>query len=278
MKKANKNQRHEPYIGSVRFFRHLILTVVFLLILIPTVTSIVLGIDNRSLKSRFQAEQDLVLQQSNKIIELQQERTDNQQQEEATNTASAGEERWETILVNDSRMLPYDFEVSLVSVGADQSVDERIAPMLENMLRDAANDGAVLKVISSYRDLETQQNLFTNSVNDLMVAGASYKDALYRTRQHIAMPGKSEYQTGLCVDIIPASLSSEAEAASDSSEMMWLRDNCFRYGFILRYPEGKTEVTGLEFKPYCFRYVGRTAAEEIMNKGITLEEYLGVNE
>lgn len=275
MKKTNEKQSYEPYIGSVRFFRHLILTVLFLMILIPVVTSILFGLDNRKIKKRFEEEQSLVLQQSDKIIELQQELTE-KQMEEPGEPVSVGEGQWEMILVNDSRILPYDFEVSLVSVGDNQNVDERIAPMLENMLRDAESEGVLLKVVSSYRDLETQQNLFTDSVNRLLAEGSSYKDAFYRTRQNIAMPGKSEYQTGLCVDIIPAFAGSVDEAVSDSSEMMWLRDNCYRYGFILRYLEGKTEITGMEFKPYCFRYIGRTAAEEVMKKGITLEEYLGV--
>ena len=85
----------------------------------------------------------------------------------------------------------------------------------------------------------------------------------------VAVPGTSEHQLGLALDII-----SETDE-DDTATWQWLNENCWRYGFILRYPEEKIQITGITYEPWHFRYVGVEAAQEITEQGITLEEYLG---
>lgn len=292
MRKTNEDRGIEPYIGSVRFYRHVILAVLALLILIPICISIILGVKYHNFQKRFEEENNLVLQQAAQIFELQQALAGKQRQQKQPSSepveketgkaveqssAAVGKGSWELVLVNDANTLPYDYTVALTSIDGKQSVDERIAPMLESMLKDAKSKGYSFRVTSGYRDMERQQNLFLDMVNKMTESGISYKEAFYRTKQKIALPGKSEHQTGLTVDLVPYNKVSESSVEGSSPEMVWLRDNCQNYGFILRYPSGKSDITGIEYEPYCFRYVGREAAETIMQKGITLEEFLGVN-
>lgn len=292
MREAYRDQEQEAYIGSVRFYKHVVMTVLALLILIPICVSIILGVKYHNLQKRFEEENNLVLQQAAQIFELQQALAGKQQQkqkqpssepaERETEKADVGQSSaavdkgsWELVLVNDAHTLPYDYTVSLTSIDGKQSVDERILPMLQSMLKDAETKGYSFRVTSGYRDMERQQNLFLDMVNKMTESGISYKEAFYRAKQKIALPGKSEHQTGLAVDLVPNNKVSESTVEGSSPEMVWLRDNCKNYGFILRYPAGKSEITGVEYEPYCFRYVGQEAAALIMDKGITLEEYLG---
>jgi hypothetical protein len=98
--------------------------------------------------------------------------------------------------------------------------------------------------------------------------GMSHEDAVAKALTIVAVPGTSEHQMGLALDII-------AEFDSDSSATWtWLKNNSWRYGFILRYPADKEAVTGISFEPWHFRYVGVPTAQEITEKGLCLEEYL----
>ena len=103
-----------------------------------------------------------------------------------------------------------------------------------------------------------------------MVQGYSEAEARRLAEQWVAVPGTSEHQLGLAVDI-----SMEDTATQTTSDMwQWLMKNSYKYGFILRYPEDKTNITGISYEPWHYRYVGREAAEEIYRSGLCLEEYL----
>ncbi len=90
------------------------------------------------------------------------------------------------------------------------------------------------------------------------------------------MPGYSEHATGLSLDITSEDYQNLDEKQADTAESKWLAENCYKYGFILRYPPEKADITGIIYEPWHYRYVGKEAAKEIKEKGITLEEYLGV--
>ena len=92
------------------------------------------------------------------------------------------------------------------------------------------------------------------------------------TDLHEARPGFSEYQTGLSLELIHGKNENQDEF-KDSKEFAWLKNNAYKYGFILRYPEGKENITGFSYKPYYFRYVGRNASRIIWKENIALEEY-----
>ena len=95
-----------------------------------------------------------------------------------------------------------------------------------------------------------------------------------KAEDYVAKPGFSEHQTGLCIDVT----NRDKYFVKGTEEADWIANNCYKYGFIIRYPEGKENITGISYEPWHIRYVGKEIAKQIHNKGITLEEYLGVNQ
>ena len=139
------------------------------------------------------------------------------------------------------------------------------ANALENMFNDAKNDGINLIAISGYRSYDYQKVVYDRSV---ATEGQEY------TNNYVAIPGTSEHQTGLVMDLLSDEYSSLDEGFENTMAFQWLMKNMSNYGFILRYPRGKEDITGYDYEPWHLRYVGVNAAKEIMSKGITLEEYL----
>ena len=140
---------------------------------------------------------------------------------------------------------------------------------------DACNAaGARAYVISAYRSPEQQQALFSGKVARLMAAGMSRTDAEAEATTVVLLPGTSEHHLGLAVDIIDTKLWALDERQAQMPAQQWLMENSWRYGFILRYPPGKTAVTGIIYEPWHYRYVGCALAAELYESGLTLEEYL----
>ena len=175
---------------------------------------------------------------------------------------------WKLILVNAEHPVPEDYSVTLKELRNDQWVDERIYPELQQMFDDARAEGIYPLINESYRSAERQQEILDNYIAAYEAEGLSTEEAQQRALEVVAKPGTSEHQLGLALDII-------VEYEEDSTQTwQWLKENCWRYGFILRYPEDKTEITGISYEPWHFRYVGAEAAQQITERGITLEEYL----
>lgn len=139
------------------------------------------------------------------------------------------------------------------------------ANALENMFNDAKEDGINLIAISGYRSYDYQKVVYDRSV---ATEGQEY------TNNYVAIPGTSEHQTGLVMDLLSDEYLSLDEGFENTMAFQWIMDNMTNYGFILRYPKGKEDITGYDYEPWHLRYVGVDVAEEIMSKGITLEEYL----
>ena len=114
---------------------------------------------------------------------------------------------------------------------------------------------------SAYRSYESQKNVYNNRVKN---QGKESADA------YVAKPGFSEHQTGLCIDIT----NKDRYFVEGTEEVEWLKENCSKFGFIIRYPKDKKDVTGIEYEPWHIRYVGKDVAKYISDNGITLEEYL----
>ena len=187
--------------------------------------------------------------------------------EEDPAQTDAGDD-WKLILVNAEHPVPEDYSVTLKELRNDQWVDERIYPELQQMFDDARVEGIYPLINESYRSAERQQEILDNYIAAYEAEGLSTEEAQQRALEVVAKPGTSEYQLGLALDII-------VEYEEDSTvTWQWLKENCWRYGFILRYPEDKTEITGISYEPWHFRYVGAEAAQQITERGITLEEYL----
>ena len=185
-----------------------------------------------------------------------------------TTEAPPVDESWKLLLVNASHPLPENFTVELKALRNGHHVDERIYPELQQMFDDARAVGIYPLINESFRTAERQQQIMDKYIAGYEAQGMSHDDAVKKAQSIVALPGTSEHQLGLALDII-------AEFDTDSTATWnWLRDNAWRYGFILRYPADKVDITGIDYEPWHFRYVGKQAAEEITKQGLCLEEYV----
>ena len=193
--------------------------------------------------------------------------------DDAYHDISFSREDWKIMLVNKQHPIPDDYDFPLGTISGSMRCDERIIQPLLDMMKAARNDGVSLIICSPYRDMDRQTMLFTNKVNRYMDAGMSYMDAYNLASQAVTVPGSSEHQVGLAIDIITDGYSSLDEGFGNTAAGRWLADNSYKYGFILRYPAGKEEITSIEFEPWHFRYVGVDAASVMAQNGMCLEEF-----
>ena len=139
------------------------------------------------------------------------------------------------------------------------------ATALEEMFRAATEEGIELFAVSGYRSYSRQEEVFNNEV--ALKGNEAAMEA-------VALPGQSEHQTGLTMDISSRSVNLDLTQDYEyTDEGRWLAENAHKYGFILRYPKGKEEITGYKFEPWHFRFVGKTYSKIIYEKNLTLEEY-----
>ena len=182
------------------------------------------------------------------------------------------------ILVNPWNMLPEDYTAELQQVTWDQEenqfMDVRCADRLLQMMQDCFDAGCTPYICSGYRTMEKQQFLFNNKIARLVAMGVSAEEAPMQAAESVAIPGTSEHQLGLAVDIIDYNYPYLDEFQENMPTQKWLMENSWRYGFILRYPSDKSDITGIIYEPWHYRYVGMVAAREIYELGVTLEEYL----
>lgn len=173
---------------------------------------------------------------------------------------------WYLLLVNSTHPLPDDWEApALIEMPGGETVDARIYEPLSQMLADAADEGLEPFVASGFRTRAEQQGFMDDKINEYRSQGYGESEARALAEDWVALPGTSEHELGLAVDINGASY----------DLYIWLQQNSWRYGFIQRYPEDKTDITGISHEPWHYRYVGKDAAKEIYESGLCLEEYLG---
>ena len=192
-----------------------------------------------------------------------------------TTAAQQTEADWRLLLVNPWNALPEDYEVELATLSNGLQVDARIYDDLNDMLTDCRAAGLSPIVCSAYRTQATQTRLYRNKVARVRASGVPEDQVEAEAARWVAKPGTSEHQTGLALDIVAASYQILDEKQEDTAEQQWLMENSWKYGFILRYPSEKSDVTGIGYEPWHYRYVGKAAAAEIHHTGVCLEEYLG---
>ena len=186
-------------------------------------------------------------------------------------------------LVNPTHTLASDYEpADLIDCGhtrddgrATQKMREAAAKALQAFLSEGAKNGVNdVTVTSAYRSYSYQNYLFNLYCDQHQHKFATREECEKYVLTFSTKPGTSEHQSGLCCDMhnIPAADVSFAQ----KSEAKWLAENCYRFGFILRYPEGKKDVTGIIYEPWHFRFVGRDAATEMHELGLCLEEYINL--
>lgn len=177
---------------------------------------------------------------------------------------------WRLTLVNSDNVLPEDFEVELADIDEDRQFDSRAIKELNKMMNDMRKAGITnVWVQSSYRSVKKQKQLFENSVLKYMKQGKSREKAEELTEQLINRPGSSEHNLGLAVDF-----NKVENEFKNTKGYKWLIKNAENYGFILRYPEDKVEITGISYEPWHWRYVGEEYAKEINKLDMCLEEYI----
>ncbi len=179
---------------------------------------------------------------------------------------------WRLVLINKQHSIPEDYSFNLAVIKGYMKCDERILGDLSDMLQAAKDDGVNLEIRSPYRTHDRQEMNFERKIDRYMGRGMSYMEAYQLASQVVTVPGNSEHEIGLALDIVCDTFTELEQEFADTEAGKWLADNSYRYGFILRYPKGKEYFTGIEYEPWHFRYVGVEAATYITERGITLEE------
>jgi D-alanyl-D-alanine carboxypeptidase len=178
-------------------------------------------------------------------------------------------EDWNLILVNRWNKIPENYTIDLIEVPGGEKVDKRIYEPLMKMLEDAKEEnwGKEPLIVSGYRTNENQKELYDDKIKSYKNKGYSKEKAKEEAEKWVSVPGYSEHQLGLAVDINGATY----------DLYFWLQENSHKYGFIYRYPAGKTEITGINEEVWHYRYVGVEVATEIYKQNLCLEEYLQMN-
>lgn len=180
---------------------------------------------------------------------------------------------WRLILVNKQHPIPEDYEFELETIKDGMQCDKRILKDLLTMLKDAQKEKINLAIRSPYRSTSRQVFVFRRKLNTYLQKGFSYMDAYRKASQTVMIPGASEHEIGLALDITGDSYFVLDEAFEKTEEGKWLADNSYKYGFILRYPREKKHITSIDYEPWHFRYVGVDAATVMFEQKLTLEEF-----
>lgn len=190
--------------------------------------------------------------------------------------------KWQLRLINADNPLPEDYDPDLIDIGDGLQFNRTASDNLLDMMQAGREAGYDLVICSAYRSNERQRELFNNQVARQLSEGKTQEEAEADAVHIVAYPGTSEHASGLAADIVTqeylAQYSSLTSGFEQTEAFQWLSTHCAEYGFVLRYPEDKTEITGIIYEPWHFRFVGQTAAEEMTESGLCLEEYLGQTE
>ena len=177
------------------------------------------------------------------------------------------------ILVNPWNEVPQGYTVQLDTVEG-YLVDRRCARALAQMLTDCRAEGYEPIICSAYRTQEYQEMLYRNKILRLLAEGVPNADAPTIAARSVALPGTSEHQLGLALDLISETYTNLDQWQERTEVQQWLMQNCWRYGFILRYPNGTSETTGIIYEPWHYRYVGSETAKAVTESGLVFEDYL----
>ena len=182
-------------------------------------------------------------------------------------------EKWNLAIINIKYPLPDSYAPTLSNAinGSNIQLDSRVSERYAEMYAAAKLSGCVLTPYSGYHSYALQETNYNRKVNFYVNQGISAEEANQKASAQVLPAGCSEHNAGLAMDIVSAS-----SDFINTKEYKWLCENAYNYGFILRYPEDKTAITGMNFEPWHWRYVGTQAAKEMKEKNQCLEEYLGL--
>lgn len=198
-------------------------------------------------------------------------------EEQAHQMKDAQEYEWNLLLVNPWNPIPENYEPELTYLRNGQAVDSRCYPELQQMMDDCRAAGFDPLICASYRTMEKQEALFEDKEARLIREGCPENEVEAEAAKVVAYPGTSEHQLGLALDIVDVSYQQLDTEQENTPVQQWLMKNSWKYGFVLRYPADKSDITGIIYEPWHYRYVGKEAAAEIYENKLCLEEYLGIN-
>ncbi len=181
----------------------------------------------------------------------------------------------EVYLVNPWNKMPADYSVDLTTLNSGHQIATICYDDLKEMFADCKAAGAHPAICSSYRSPKKQETLFRRKMEQYLRQGHSEEEAAVLAGNVVAAPGTSEHQLGLALDIVDQQNWNLDESQEQTPTQRWLMENSWKYGFILRYPSDKSQITGIIYEPWHYRYVGRQIAAEMHELGFCLEEYLG---
>ena len=246
-----------------------ILLLIFLLLLIIMCTILIFS----KLNSLLNTESTLSIK--GQTIDL---RNDNQSniQSQSTDTIPqrTSDLPWYLTLINSENPIDDNYQITLTRLRNKQAIDSRCYPELQAMMDDCRAAGLSPIICSSYRTYDKQEELFEQQVQEFINQGYGKLDAQRKAAGAVARPGTSEHELGLAIDIVDESNQRLNQYQENTAVQRWLMQNSWRYGFILRYPSDKTDITGIQYEPWHYRFVGKEAARIIYENNWTLEEYL----
>lgn len=190
---------------------------------------------------------------------------------------NAQNQEWNLFLVNPWNPIPDNYEPELTYLKNGQAVDSRCYPELQQMMDDCRAAGLEPLICASYRTMEKQEALFEDKEARLIQEGCPENEVEAEAAKVVAYPGTSEHQLGLALDIVDVSYQQLDTEQENTPVQQWLLKNSWKYGFVLRYPTDKSNITGIIYEPWHYRYVGKEAAAEMYENKLCLEEYLGVD-
>ncbi len=200
-------------------------------------------------------------------------------------TSEQSADAWYLRLVDTDHLLPDDFTIETTALDYGiftehalenyvYYIDSRCCSALESMITDCVAAGYDPIISSGYRSHETQIELYEGEISVLTASGMSEEEAAVEAGTIVAVPGSSEHELGLALDIASGDNLDLDETQAETETQQWLMENSWKYGFILRYPEDKSDITGIIYEPWHYRYVGAEAAAIMHENNWCLEEYL----
>ncbi len=179
-------------------------------------------------------------------------------------------------LLNTKYILHEELDMELVGIGNGHRLDPLAAQEIWRLVGDARRQGLYINVTSSYRTYAYQVSLFKDKIRRLEAQGMDHEKAVEEAAKEVAAPGTSEHHLGLTVDFVTGSYKKLDSGITKTKEYQWVQEHAWEYGYIIRYPQGKSDITGIISEPWHLRYVGIPAAKLITEQEVCLEEFLGV--
>lgn len=227
-------------------------------------------------------QQDSSISTHSEELQVSSEAAADEAESKAIVTPLASPADWNLVLVNRENQLAEEIPMEFYLTESGYQIDSRIQEPYSQLMEAGKAAGMDFTMVSGYRSIEQQQANYDVNYQNFLASGLSEEEARTKTEEYIALPHASEHTTGLAVDITSTALANQEGNSGllpdleNYPEGLWLKENAPKFGFILRYPKEKEAITGINFEPWHFRYVGIENAMYMTENNLTLEEYIAI--